>query len=157
GLGAQACAPAPEPGPGDVVAAGQPAALLIWAVARERLAAWPRRPAPDALAALPGLAAGLPETGALASGGGRPASSEAIAALGPKLVIDYGDTGLEDQDLAARMRTRLGVDWRLIDGALPRMPEAFLEAGRLLDALPRAEPLAEAAAGVIERWRRAPA
>lgn len=157
GLGAQACAPAPEPGPGDVVAAGQPAALLIWAIARERLAAWPRRPAPDALAALPALAAGLPETGALASGGGRPASSEAIAALRPRLVIDYGDTGLEDQDLAARMRTRLGVDWRLIDGALPRMPEAFLEAGRLLDALPRAEPLAEAAAGVIERWRRAPA
>ncbi|RZJ79302.1 MAG: hypothetical protein EON88_33165, partial [Brevundimonas sp.] len=34
---------------GDVVAAGQPAALLIWATARDRLAGWPRKPSPDAL------------------------------------------------------------------------------------------------------------
>jgi len=139
-----------------VVAAGQPAALLVWAVARERLAAWPRKPDAPALAALPALAAGLPETGALASGG-RPASPEAIAALGPKLIIDYGDIDSEDQGLAARMRSRLGVDWRLIDGALPRIPEALREAGRLLDAGPHGEALAESADEVITRWRRAPA
>lgn len=157
GLGPQACAPAPRSGAGDVVAAGQPAALLIWAVARERLAAWPRRPDPACLAALPALAAGLPETGALASGGGRPASPEAIAALRPRLVIDYGDADSEHQGLAARMRSRLGVDWRLIDGALHRIPEAFREAGRLLGAAGRAEELAGAAAEILARWREAPA
>ncbi len=157
GLGPQACAPAARSAAGDIAAAGQPAALLVWAVARERLAAWPRRPDPAALAALPALAADLPETGALASGGGRPASPEAIAALKPRLVIDYGDTDSEDQGLAARMRARLGVDWRLIDGALPRIPEAFREAGRLLDARPHAEGLAAAASEILERWRRAPA
>jgi iron complex transport system substrate-binding protein len=154
--GLQACGPAPRSGAGDVVAAGQPAALLIWAVAPRRLAGWPRKPAPGALAALPTLAAALPETGALASGG-RPATPEAIAALKPRLIIDYGDTDPDDQGLAARMRSRLGVDWRLIDGALSRTPEAFLEAGRLLDALPTAEGLAEAAAEAIDRWRHAPA
>ncbi|MCS6627419.1 hypothetical protein N0B44_31390 [Roseibacterium beibuensis] len=157
GLGPQACAPASRSAAGGgVVAAGQPAALLIWAVARERLAGWPRKPDPDALATLPALAAGLPEIGALA-GGGRSAGPEAIAALKPRLVIDYGDADPEHQGLAARMQARLGVDWRLIDGALPRIPEAFREAGRLLGVVDRAEALAEAAAGVIARWRKAPA
>lgn len=155
GLGAPACVPTPRAAGGNVVAAGQPAALLIWAVARERLAAWPRRPDPACLAALPPLAAALPETGSLASGGGRKASPEAIASLKPKLVIDYGDTDPEYQGLAARMQARLGVDWRLIDGALPRIPEAFREAGRLLDAVDRAAELSDAAGDVIERWRRA--
>lgn len=156
GLQAAACSRTPARPAGDVVAAGQPAALLIWAVARERLAGWPRRPDARALAALPALAAALPETGALASGG-RPAAPEAIAALKPRLVVDYGDADPEHQGLATRMRDRIGVDWRLIDGALPRIPEAFREAGLLLDAAPRGDELADVAAGVIERWRRAPA
>ncbi|WP_183255283.1 iron ABC transporter substrate-binding protein [Brevundimonas basaltis] len=156
GLGPQACAPALRSPAGDAVAAGQPAALLIWAVARERLAAWPRKPDAACLAALPAPAAGLPETGALAGGGGRPASPEVIAALKPRLIIDYGDADSEHRGLAARMRTRLGVEWRLIDGALPRIPDAFREAGRLLGAVDRGANLADAAAEVIERWRQAP-
>ncbi|HYC67344.1 hypothetical protein [Brevundimonas sp.] len=153
---ASACARATAAPSGDVVAAGQPAALLIWAVARERLAGWPRKPDAAALAALPALAAGLPEIGALASGG-RPASPEAVAALKPRLVIDYGDADPEHQGLAGRMTARLGVDWRLIDGALLRMPDAFREAGRLLGAAPGGDALADAASGVIARWRAAPA
>ncbi|NJC41242.1 iron complex transport system substrate-binding protein [Brevundimonas alba] len=156
GLLAAGCSGPPTAAAGDVVAAGQPAALLIWAVARNRLAGWPRKPDMAALAALPGLAAALPELGALASGG-RPATPEAIAALKPRLVIDYGDADPEHQGLATRMKARLGVDWRLIDGSLPRMPEAFHEAGQLLDSRSRGEELADAAADILERWRRAPA
>ena len=155
-LGPQGCTPAPPTGPrGDVVAAGQPAALLIWAVARERLAGWPRRLDDATLAALPAAAAALPEIGSLA-GGGRAATPEAIAALKPRLVIDYGDADPEHQALATRMQARLGVDWRLIDGSLAHIPEALREAGRLLDARPRADALAELADRVIERWRSAP-
>lgn len=156
GLVSQACAPAPDSARDAVIAAGQPAALLIWAVARERLAGWPTRPDAACLSALPSLAAALPEIGALA-GGGRAATPESIAALKSRLIIDYGDTGLEHRELAARMQVRLGAEWRLIDGALSRIPEAFREAGRLLEAPARAKDLADAAAGVIERWRRAPA
>lgn len=148
-----ACVRAPGKTGGDVVAAGQPAALLIWAVARERLAGWPRKPAGRALAALPPRAADLPELGAMANGG-RPASLEAIAALRPRLVIDYGDVEPEYQALAARMRTRLDIDWRLIDGALTRIPEAIREAAVLLDA--DADGLATKAAAILARWRRAP-
>lgn len=133
-----ACGPVSPHPAANVVATGQPAGLLIWAVARDRLAGWPRTPPPDALAALPALAANLPELGAL-GGGGRPANLEAMAALRPRLVIDYGDTDPGNRQLGDRMRDRLGVEWRLIGGALPRIPEAIREAAVLLDA-PAAPP-----------------
>ena len=152
-----ACSRAPSRGAHsrDVVAAGSPAAVLVWAIARERLAGWPRRPAQAALSALPALAADLPELGGL-TGNNRQANLEAIAALKPRLVIDYGDTDPEYQGLAQRMQARLGVDWRLIDGTLTRIPEAIREAGVLLESGRKAEPLADQAAGVLERWRSAP-
>ena len=139
----------------DVVAAGAPAALLVWAVARDRLAGWPRKPGTPALAMLPALAAELPELGAMASGG-RPASLEAVAALKPQMIIDYGDTDPRYRALAQGMQTRLGVDWHLIDGALDRIPGAIREAARLLDAGPAAGDLADDAEAVLDRWGRAP-
>ena len=153
-----ACSRGPSPGAAntrDVVVAGSPAALLVWAIARARLAGWPRKPGATALEALPALAASLPELGALA-GGGRPANLEAIAALKPRLIIDYGDTDPEHQALAQRLKARLGVDWRLIDGTLTRIPEAIREAGALLGSGRSADELADQADGVLERWRAAP-
>ncbi|MGZ9113633.1 MAG: ABC transporter substrate-binding protein [Brevundimonas sp.] len=152
-----ACSRGPSPGGSnsrDVVVAGSPAALLVWAVARGRLAGWPRKPGATALAALPALASDLPELGAMA-GGGRPANLEAIAALKPRLIIDYGDADPEHQALAQRLKARLRVDWRLIDGTLIRIPDAIREAGALLDAERGADELADQAAGVLERWRGA--
>ena len=151
-----ACRPGASQPPGDVIAAGQPAALLIWAVARERLAGWPHKPSPKALNALPASAAELAELGTL-GGSGRPANLEALAALKPALVIDYGDTDPENQAVGERIKARLGVDWRLIDGALTRIPEAIGEAAVLLDANRTGADLADAAAAVLDRWREAPA
>lgn len=157
-LALSACSRGPSGGDAggrDVVAAGSPAALLVWAVARERLAGWPKTPGRATLSALPALAAGLPELGSL-TGNSRQANLEAIAALKPRLIIDYGDTDSEYQVLAQRLKVRLGADWRLVDGALNRIPDAIREAGALLGAGPRAVPLAEQAAEVLEHWRQAP-
>lgn len=152
-----ACAPAQQTAVrGDVVAAGQPAALLIWAVARERLAGWPRRPADDCLATLPATAAALPQLGSL-SGTGPAANLEAIAALSPSRVIDYGDLDPNFQALAERMRSRLGVEWTLIDGALRNIPEALRQAARLLGTASAVEPLAVQAAETLSAWAKAPA
>lgn len=154
GLALAACKPEPSAPPlRDVFAAGHPAAILIWAVAPERLIGWPRKPGPGALVLLPPDAATLPETGALASGG-RPTSLEAAAALRPSLVLDYGDLDPDYQALADRVRERLGVDYRLIDGALERTPEAFVEAGRFLGAAERGDRLAGQARTVLSAWRR---
>ena len=148
----------PDQGPvgpiaGPVLAAGQPAALLIWAVAPERLIGWPRKPSAKALQLLPPAAADLPETGAL-SGGGAPMSLEAAAALRPGIILDYGDQDAADLDLAERVRSRVGRPWRLIDGALMRAPDAFRSAGALLDVPERGERLARLTEALIIEWQR---
>lgn len=143
------------PASGSVLAAGQPAAVLIYALAPERLAGWPRRPSADGLAALPPGAARIPEVGALTTGG-RPADLESLAALRPGLVMDYGDLQDEHAGLAARFEARLGVRWLSLDGALTETPQAIMHAGEALGSA-RAGPLADAAADVLARWRRAPA
>ena len=154
-LTAAACAPVAAGRRGDILAAGQPAAVLIWAVARERLAGWPRKPSADALSALAPAAADLPELGGLA-GPGRQADLEAIAALRPRLIIDYGDTDPVNLALGQRVEARLNLPWTLIDGALLKIPDALRRAGGLLDAIPRGEELAQEAERVLDRWRAAP-
>lgn len=154
GLALAACAPGSAASPGrDVFAAGQPAALLIWALAPGRLIGWPRRPAPVALDLMSPGAATLAETGALASGG-RPAGLEAVAALEPSLILDYGDLEPAYRAMAEQVRRRLSVDYRLIDGALERTPDALAEAGRLLGAVERGVRLADQARTILSGWRR---
>lgn len=147
-----ACAPAARTS-GGVLAAGQPAALLIWALAPDRLIGWPRKPSEKALALLPPAAASLPETGALASGGA-PMSLEAAAALRPDFILDYGDRDAADLDLSDRVRSRVGRPYSLIDGALMRMPDALREAGQLLGVKARGEQFADMAQRLITEWQR---
>ena len=136
---------------GDVLAAGQPAAILILALAPERLIGWPRRPQASALRLLGG--AELPETGALASSGA-PAGLEAMAALRPKLILDYGDIDSRYRVLAERAERRTGVPYRLLDGTLAATPEAIRDAGALLGRDSRGRALADRAASLLDRWRR---
>lgn len=151
--GITACA-APDFRRGKFVAAGQPAAVLIYALTPGLLAGWPRRPTPNGLAALPPGAAAMPEIGALTSGG-RPADLESLAALRPRLIVDYGDVGDEHATLSARFEARLGAPWLSLDGALIRTPQALIRAGDALDAGPAARRLADAAEDALGRWRRA--
>lgn len=156
GLAALAgCSTPPASTRRDVVAAGQPAALLIWAVARERLAGWPRRPATDCLATLPPIAAALPQLGSL-SGTGTAANLEAIAALSPSRVIDYGDLDPEFQAVGERFKARLGVEWTLIDGALRNIPDALRQAASLLNTESAVIPLADRATETLTAWSRPP-
>jgi len=144
------CTPAPPARQDGVFAAGQPAALLILALAPERLLGWPRRPSRQALQLLP-PGADLPELGALASGGA-PADLEGVAALRPTLLLDYGDTDAAYAALAARVQARLGVPYRLIDGALANTPQALREVGAALGVAARGDALAAAAARILARW-----
>lgn len=140
---------------GDVFAAGQPAALLTWALAPGRLLGWPRRPSASALKLLP-AAADLPELGALASGGA-PANLEKVASMAPALILDYGDVEAKYQVLAARIRSRIGAPYRLIDGALVRSPDALAQAGSLLAVPARGAELSGRAQDIIANWSTNPA
>ena len=135
-----------------VLAAGQPAAVLIWSLAPDRLLGWPRMPLRKGLVALPTAAGTLPQLGAL-TGGGAPADLEAMAALRPALVIDYGDTDPDYVALGQRLEGRLGVPWRLIDGALTRTPDALIQAGAALGVGERSRLLADRAETVLTDWR----
>jgi len=154
-LAAASCAPVSQARVG-ALAAGQPAALLIWALAPERLLGWPRSPSKSSLSGLSPRAATLPQLGALTGGGG-PADLERLASLRPRLILDYGDVEPEYQALAERLRMRLGAEWHLIDGALDLIPQALFQAGRLLGAEDRASALADLATGILARWTIAPA
>ena len=145
------CAPPPLAVADGVLAAGQPAAVLVWSLAPERLLGWPRRPLAEGLAALPDAAAALPQLGALTGGGG-PADLEAMAALRPALVLDYGDADPAYVALGQRLEARLGAPWRLIDGALIRTPDALLQAGAALNVGERSRLLADRAEVILSRW-----
>lgn len=147
-LSLAACQRRPRPTSGQVMAAGQTAAILIWALAPDRLLGWPRLPRAEALAYLPPLAASLGEIGGVTAVGPQ-TSLEAIAAAKPGLVLDYGDRSAEHQSQADRIRQTLNIDYALIDGALGRVPDALVEAGRLLSVGPRADALAERARAIL--------
>lgn len=155
-LAVGACSRPVKPG-GGVLAAGQPAALLIWALAPHRLVGWPRKPSTEALPLLPPAAAALPETGALA-GGGAPMSLEAAAALRPEFILDYGDMGAADRALADRIRARTRRPFHLIDGALANTPDALRTGGSLLGDPARGQRLGRMAETLLGAWRaeRAP-
>lgn len=144
-----ACAPSQE-ARGGVLAAGQPAAVLLSALAPKRMIGWPRRPPPTALTLIGGDA--LPETGAL-SGGGAPAGLEAVAALRPRMIVDYGDVNRRFAAIATRTQAQLGVPYHLVDGALARIPWALARAGVLVGERTRGDELADRAAGLLAKWR----
>ncbi|WP_420471269.1 hypothetical protein [Brevundimonas sp. FT23042] len=150
-LAAAACSRAPAHHR-NVIPAGQPAAVLIWAVARDRLAGWPHRPDPECLTGLAAGAADLPELGAL-SGPTPTADVAALSALRPRLILDYGDTTRKTVARGRAAGETLGVPWALIDGALENIPDAFRQAGRLLDVRERGGSLAEAAEQILSEWR----
>lgn len=137
----------------NVIAAGQPAAVLIWAVARGRLAGWPRKPDPECLTGLASGAADLPELGGL-SGPGRMATTSSLSALRPRLILDYGDTDAAVVTNGRSAAEALGAPWAIIDGALPLIPAAFRQAGRLLDDHERGQSLAGDAERILSDWRR---
>ncbi len=153
--GLSGCGPRVGTAGNGVLAAGQPAAVLVWCLAPGRLLGWPRQPTAETLAMLPARAAALPQIGALTSGGG-PANLEAMAALRPALVIDYGDTDPAYVAIGERLRERLGADWRLIDGDLTRSPQALVEAGNLLGVSARGAQLADRVASVLDAWSGGP-
>lgn len=139
---------------GRIVAAGPPAAILIWTVARDKLAGWPRKPSPKVLAML-GAGADLPEIGAVSQSGGRVANLENIAALKPGLIVDYGDVAPQFREIAARTEAKLGVPYRLIDGRLDASAQAFEQVAKLIGA-PRGIELAQASRALLRQWGALP-
>lgn len=130
--------------PRRVFAAGAPAAVLIAAVAPERLLGWPMQVSPAALAQLPASLRTLPMVGRLA-GRGSTVSLERLLALQPDLVLDAGDFDANYRDSAERVWQQTGIPIELVAGRLADHPAQLRHVGKLLGVAARGEALAKAA------------
>ena len=124
-----------------VLAAGPPAAVLLYTLAPRKMIGWPRAPSPAESAFLTPEAATLPSTGRLTGRGGT-ANVEAVLALKPDLIVDVGSTGATYATLADRVQTQTGIPYILLDGSFSKTPETYRTLGTLIGADAKGEALA---------------
>nr|WP_294505890.1 ABC transporter substrate-binding protein [uncultured Rhodopila sp.] len=129
-----------------IVPAGPPASVLLEALAPDLMIGWPS-PLPDAARAiLAPEAAKLPQIPRLT---GREDVSEAIKALHPDLILDYGTVSPRYAELAQKTQEHTGTPTLLLDGALDKIPETFRRLGAILHRDDRAETLARFAEALL--------
>ena len=124
-----------------VVAAGPPAAVLIYVLAPEKLAGWVKAPSAKDKDFLLPEAQKLPVLGRLTGKDGA-ANIEAIKKAKPDLVIDVGTVDPSYVALANKVQKETGIPYVLIDGSLPKTMNALRQVGDLLDVTDRADKLA---------------
>jgi iron complex transport system substrate-binding protein len=126
-----------------VMPAGQPAAVLLYTLAPEKMIGWPHSPNPAAKSLLGPSFADLPELGPLVRDG--KVQSEQIKAAQPDVILDYGSTSARYADRAKMMQEATGMPVLLLDGKLERTPEIYRFLGAILGTGERAADLAGAA------------
>lgn len=133
-----------------IAAAGPPAEVLLYAFAPDAMIGWIRDMPPATAPFITPQAKALPTVGAVTAKGEDPDVSEILAAK-PQLIVDFGDVDRRYIDLAARIQSRTGVPYVLLDGALAKMPDTFRALGKLTGREPRGEELARYAAEILAR------
>jgi iron complex transport system substrate-binding protein len=124
-----------------VYVAGPPAAVLLLAVAPQKLIGWTRAPRPDEAAYLPDAVALLPALGRL-TGRGNTANVEVVMSAKPDLIVDVGSTSATFVSLAQRVEQQTGIPYLLFDGSLRDTPRLLREIGKAVGATEAAESLA---------------
>jgi iron complex transport system substrate-binding protein len=115
-----------------VFPAGLPAAVLVCTVAPDLLAGWPSHaPRKEALDLLDPAAA-RPVLGRLA-GPDDTLDLGALAAARAELVLEYGPAAPGFLARAGRIAAEAGIPALLLDGALGKIPETYLQLGDILD------------------------
>jgi iron complex transport system substrate-binding protein len=130
-----------------VLPAGQPAAVLIYALAPEKLVGWPRKPKGPAAGFLLPAARALPEIGLLGRDG--KASDAVPAETKPDLIIDYGSLASGFLSGAERVQSETGIPYLVLGGELERTPEILRLIGDVLGVGARAEELAREAERIL--------
>jgi iron complex transport system substrate-binding protein len=125
-----------------VLAAGPPAAVLLYSLAPDALIGWPHKLGAEALAMLPTKYASLPVVGAV-TGRHDPLSPDAIAALRPEIIVDVGTVDPGYAALADKIQQATGIPYLLIDGSLEQSAATYRKLGPVLGQAERAEALAQ--------------
>lgn len=139
---------------GRVLAAGPPAAVLLYTLAPDLMAGWVTAPHPEALPFLEPRTRTLPAYGRLTGRGGT-ANVEAVLAAKPDLIVDSGSLGPTYASLADRIQAQTGIPYILLDGSFAKSPEAYRQLGAALGRQSAADALAAEAKALADRVDRA--
>lgn len=131
-----------------VLAAGFPAAVLIYTLAPDKLIAWSGPLGAGAMGMLPEKYTKLPVVGRVTSARNAP-SAEAIQALHPDVILDVGTVDQRFAALADRVQKETGIPYLLYDGSLARTAATYRALGAALGEEVRAEELAKYAERAI--------
>jgi iron complex transport system substrate-binding protein len=132
-----------------VLVAGPPAAVLVYALAPEKLAGWVSKPSDAAKTYLAPQFRDLPTIGRLTGKEGR-ISSKAVAAARPDIIVDVGTVDPTYSALADRVQAETHIPYVLIDGSFGRTGETLRQAGDILGVGDRAKMLADYADATIK-------
>lgn len=129
-----------------VLPAGPPAAVLLLAVAPDLMLGFPSPVSEEAKDNLSPVVAALPRVPRLT---GRDDSTEAVRALKPDLILDYGTVSPRFTELATATQQRTGIPTVLLDGGLAETPRALRVLGGMLHREERADTLARLAEALL--------
>jgi iron complex transport system substrate-binding protein len=97
-----------------VMAAGPPAAVVLYVLAPEKMVGWPTAPRPNERELLLPAVRNLPELGRL-TGRGDTANIEVVLTAKPDLIFDFGSVTATYASLATRVQDQTGIPYLLLD------------------------------------------
>ena len=125
----------------QVLAAGRPASVLVYALKPEALLGWPSAFRNREAAYVSAEYRDLPVTGRLTGSDGD-ALLERVQGLSPDLIVDFGSVGDKYVELATRIQARAGIPYILADSSFSRMAESTRLVSRALGVAERGNALA---------------
>ena len=131
-----------------VLAAGPPAAVILYSLAPDKFMGWVRPLGDEALAYLPPRYRALPVQGRIT--GRTPAEASEIKALKPDIIVDFGTVNASYAEIAARTQAATGIPYVLIDGTLKATPLAYRSLGRALKDQARADDMAARSQAILD-------
>src|SRR5712671_765181 len=120
-----------------VMAAGPPAAVVLYVLAPEKMIGWTAPPRPDEKPFLLPAVRELPELGRL-TGRGDTANVEVVLKARPDILLDFGTVNPTFISLAQRVQEQTGVPYLLFDGRLQNSARSIRQVGAVLGVSPRA-------------------
>src|SRR5580704_14258610 len=124
-----------------VMAAGTPAAVVLYVLAPEKMIGWPTAPRPNERDLLVPAVRNLPELGRL-TGRGDTANIEVVLTAKPDLIFDFGSVTATYASLATRVHDQTGIPYLLLDGRLDHTADTVRLLGTALGVKERADRIA---------------
>src|SRR6266851_1530080 len=124
-----------------VMAAGPPAAVVLYVLAPEKMIGWPAVPRPNEREFLLPAVRNLPELGRL-TGRGDTANIEVVLKTKPDVIVDFGSVTPTYVSLAERVQEQTGIPDLLMDGRLEHTATSIRELGAALGVSARADAVA---------------